>query len=235
MANANLHSEQLAGKKASPSAQNYLDIFEIRDDTLVMKDGTLRSVILVSSMNFMLKSDDEQQAVIQGYMQFLNSFDFPLQIVIQSRKLRIDEYVDRLKMMGKEQTNELLRMQTQDYREFVEELVEIADIMSKRFYVVVPYSPNEKKGKKKQKTFFQRLGNVFSPESVITLREERFQKYREELAKRSGFIQESLQSLGLTTAKLDTQSLIELFYTTYNPDTAPQQDLVGLEQLRIDS
>lgn len=213
--------------------QNYLDIFEIRDDTVVLKDGTLRAGVLVSSMNFMLKSEDEQQAVIQGYMSFLNSFDFPIQIVIQSRKLRIDEYVNRLKSVAKEQTNELLRAQTLDYKEFVEELVDIADIMTKRFYVVVPYSPSEKHGSK-QKSFASRLASVFSPERVITLREERFHHYKEELDKRAGFVQESLQSLGLSTARLDTQSLIELFYTTYNPDTAPQQDLVSVEQLRVE-
>lgn len=229
----NLHSDSMTSGGNPSATQNFLDIFEIKENTVVLKDGTLRAVVLVSSMNFMLKSDDEQQAVIAGYMQFLNSFDFPLQIVIQSRKLRIKEYLEKLKNVAKEQTNELLRMQTLEYREFIGELVDIADIMTKRFFVVVPYAPGEKKGEGRR-TFWQRVSNVLSPERVIVLREERFLKFQEELTKRANFIQEGLQSLGLATARLDTQSLIELFYTTYNPETSPQQDLVPVEQLRVE-
>lgn len=225
-----MHSDQLAGKITQSSTQAYLDILEIKDDLVVLKDGTLRSAILVSSINFALKSEEEQQAVIQGYVQFINSFDFALQIVIQSRKLRIDEYLDRLKQMEKEQTNDLLRIQTAEYREFVTELVDIADIMSKRFYVVVPYEAVQKK----RKNFLTRSRDVLSPGRVIKLREEKFQKYKEELDKRVGFVIESLGSLGLKAVRLDTQSLIELYYTTYNPDTAPQQDLASVNELNIE-
>lgn len=225
-----MHSDQLAGKITQSSTQAYLDILEIKDDLVVLKDGTLRSAILVSSINFALKSEEEQQAVIQGYVQFINSFDFALQIVIQSRKLRIDEYLDRLKQMEKEQTNDLLRIQTAEYREFVTELVDIADIMSKRFYVVVPYEAVQQK----RKNFLTRSRDVLSPGRVIKLREEKFQKYKEELDKRVGFVIESLGSLGLKAVRLDTQSLIELYYTTYNPDTAPQQDLASVNELNIE-
>ncbi len=225
-----MHSDQLANKATTHSTQAYLDILEIKDDLVVLKDGTMRAAALVSSINFALKSEEEQEAVIQGYVQFLNSFDFTMQIVIQSRKLRIDEYLDRLKQMEKEQTNDLLRIQTAEYREFVTELVDIADIMSKRFYIVVPYEAVQKK----RKNFFTRSRDVLSPGRVIKLREEKFQKYREELDKRMGFVIESLGSLGLKAVRLDTQSLMELYYTTYNPDTAPQQDLAPINELNIE-
>ncbi|MFN7088913.1 MAG: hypothetical protein ACK4NX_03830, partial [Candidatus Paceibacteria bacterium] len=107
--------------------------------TVVMKDGTLRAVLLVSSINFALKSEEEQNAIIQAYIQFLNSIDHPLQIVVQSRKLDIDRYLDHLKELEKAHTNELLKMQMADYRQFVQELLEMAEIMTKRFYIVIPY------------------------------------------------------------------------------------------------
>src|SRR5689334_2471294 len=132
--------QKLVRKKTATSTQQYLDILEIRDDAVILKNGTILGVVLVSSINFSLKSDEEQDAVIEAYVQFLNTIDFPLEIVMQSRRLNIDEYLETLKHVEKQQTNELLQMQTREYRQYVAELVQIADIMTKRFYVVVPYS-----------------------------------------------------------------------------------------------
>lgn len=225
-----MHSKKLAGQKPKFSAQHHLDIQEIKDDCLVLKDGTLRATILVSSINFALKSEDEQTAVIQGYTQFLNSFDFPLQIVIQSRKLDIEEYLERLKVVEKEQTNELLRMQTAEYRQYIQELIEIADIMSKRFYMVVPYSPVSDK----EKGFFARFKETISPTTVIHLKQQKFEKYKNELFKRVDYVIDALSSIGLKSVQLDTQSLIELFYNTYNPEVASQEKLVELNKLQIE-
>ncbi|MBI2476818.1 hypothetical protein HYV72_01460, partial [Candidatus Uhrbacteria bacterium] len=116
-----------------PSTQKYLDISQVRDDVAVMKDGTMRAVVLVSSINFALKSEDEQQGVIQAYMQFLNGLESPIQVVIQSRNMNIDEYVSRMRQAERELKNELLRTQMQDYIQFVHDLVEGGEIMSKRF------------------------------------------------------------------------------------------------------
>ena len=110
-------SGKSANNRISVSTQQYLDIAEIKDDTVVMKDGTLRSVLLVSSINFALKSEEEQNAVIDSYVRFLNNLSFTLQIVIQSRELDIDNYIQYLKGKEKEQTNKLLRVQTADYIE----------------------------------------------------------------------------------------------------------------------
>jgi len=129
----------MSGKKPTISTQSFLDIYEIKDNTVVMKDGTLRSVLLVSSINFSLKSEEEQNAIIQAYVQFLNSLSHPMQIVIQSRKLDIDRYLDHLKDLEKQQVNELLKTQMADYRNYINELLEMAEIMTKRFYITVPY------------------------------------------------------------------------------------------------
>lgn len=216
--------------KTSVSTQQFLDILEIKDKTVVLKDGSLRAVLLVSSINFALKSEDEQTAVIQSYTQFLNSLDFPVQIVIQSRKLNIDEYIERLKKIEKQQTNELLKMQTTEYRNYITELVEIADLMSKRFYVVVPYSPKDNKPKK----FMSRLVEAFSPSTVIHLKQQQFEEFRTELFKRVQYVIDGLGSSGLQSAVLDTQSLIALYYNTYNPETYEQEELSSVNKLVLE-
>ena len=225
-----MHSVKLSGQKVGQSTQKYLDIQEIRDNVILLKDGTLRAAIMVSSMNFALKSEDEQTAVIQGYIQFLNSFDFPLQIVIQSRKLNIDEYLARLKQSEKEQTNDLLRIQIAGYRQYIVELIEMAEIMSKRFYVVVPYSPVSNKRKK----FFARLKETLAPTSTVHLKQKKFAKYCVEMTKRIDYVVEGLSSIGLKTTQLDTQSLIELFYNTYNPGVEDTQKLTELQKLQVE-
>lgn len=212
------------------STQRYLDILEIKDDVVVLKDGSVRAVVLVSSINFDLKSEEEQSAVISSYVQFLNSVDFIIQIVVQSRKLNIDAYLERLKEVEKAQTNELLRSQTTEYRQYIEELVQIADIMTKRFYVVVPYSEISGKPKK----FIGRLVDAFSPTNVIHLKQKKFEEFRTELFKRVEFVTDGLASAGLKSVPLDTQSLIELYYNTYNPETSSLEHLVELKKIQVE-
>lgn len=224
--------EQSKAKKIQiASAQRYLNIQEIRDDCIVLRDGSLRAALLVSSINFALKAEEEQEAVIAAYVQFLNSLNFPLQIVIQSRELNIDDYLERLKSIEKEQTNDLLRMQTQEYRQYITELVQLSEIMSKKFYVIVPYSP----GKGGTKKFLVRLQDVISPTSIIHLKQKKFEEYRGELFKRVDYIASGLASVGLKSAVLDTQSLIELFYNTYNPEVSKQEELVDVGKLNIET
>src|SRR5690606_8228933 len=135
-------------KPSRPSTQTHLPIAEIKDGVVILKDGTLRKVLMTSSINFALKSEDEQNALISSYVSFLNSLEFPIQIIVQSRKLQIKPYLAKLAELEKNQPKELLRIQIADYRAFVEELVDIGQIMTKKFYVVVPYDPlsNKKKG-----------------------------------------------------------------------------------------
>jgi len=216
--------------KAAPSTQQYLDILEIRDDAVILKSGTVLAVVLVSSINFSLKSEEEQDAVIAAYTQFLNSIDYPLEIVVQSRRLNIDEYLENLKTIEKQQTNELLQIQIRDYRQFVGELVDIADIMTKRFYVVIPYSPKVDRPAR----FFSRLFDVFQPTATIHLKQKQFEQFRRELFKRVDNTMNALDSAGLKSVILDTQSLIELYYNTYNPETSRQQQLQDVGKMSLE-
>ncbi len=195
-----------------------------------MKDGTLRAVLLVSSINFALKAEEEQQALIQAYMDFLNSFDYPFQIVIQSRKLNMGKYLDGLKVLEKAQQNELLKAQMSSYREYVQELVELGDIMTKRFYVVLPYAP----GESQTKSYWEKFQEVFTPGTVIKLSKKNFDKYKRELDIRLGQVAGSLTGMGLQAVRLDTQSLIELYYNAYNPTSSAGQPLADMNELRAE-
>lgn len=225
-----MKSKKLANKKNKVTTQKYLDIAEIKEDVVVMKDGTLRAVLLVSSINFSLKSEDEQNAIISSYISFLNFLEFPLQIVIQSRKLDIDGYLDRLKKIEKEQTNELLRMQTTEYRQYVSELVEIGDIMTKRFYIVVPYNPISDK----QRSWFNRFLGLFSAAKTVKLNQKSFNKRRYALLQRVSHITTGLASMSLKSVLLDTQGLVELYYNTYNPDVFNTEKLVDINKLQVE-
>lgn len=215
--------------KSIASVQDFLDIAEIKGDTVIMKDSTLRAVLLVTSVNFALKSEDEQEAIISSYISFLNNIDFPLQIIIQSRELDINNYIIQLKQKEKEQTNELLKMQTAEYIQYIEELISMAKIMNKHFYIVVSYNPVSDK----KKNFFASLLEVLRPATLIKMKEERFVKYRFELNRRIDNVIDGLGSMGLNTIQLDTQSLIELFYATYNPRTSKNQKLADVRELRV--
>lgn len=220
---------KLIKNKISTSTQQYLNIAEIKEDTIIMRDGTLRAILLISSINFALKSEEEQNAIVSSYVSFLNNIDFPLQIVIQSRELDINNYVDQLKQREKEQTNELLKMQTAEYIQYIEELISMGKIMSKRFYACIPYNPLSDK----RKNFFSSIWEILRPATLIKMKEKKFLRYRAELNRRVENIMSGLASTGLNAVQLDTQSLIELFYNTYNPTTSKNQKLVDIKDLRV--
>ena len=224
------NKEAVKKKKNIIPAQQHLLIAEIKNDTVVMKDGTLRAVLLVSSINFALKNEDEQNAIVSAYVSFLNSLDHPLQVVMQSRKLQIKPYIEKLSARERQQTNELLRTQIADYRSFVSQLVELGEIMSKQFYVIVPYDPLSNKNK----SFWARLSEVLQPAITVRLKTDRFLKRKHDLDLRIRQVQSGLTSMGLTAVRLDTQSLIELFYSTYNPDIALSEALPPLAQMDVE-
>lgn len=220
---------KLAKNKITTSTQQYLDIAEIRDDLVVMRDGTIRAVLLVSSINFALKSEEEQNAIVSSYVGFLNNISFPVQIVIQSRKLSIEGYVNQLKQKEKEQINELLKMQTKEYIGYIEELVSIGDIMNKSFYICIPYNPLSDK----HRNFFSSITEVFKPTTLVKMKGRRLERYKIEINRRIENIASGLGSAGLNTVQLDTQGLIELFYNVYNPGTGENQELVDIGDLRV--
>lgn len=226
-----MKNTQKSNNKPQNSTQKYLDIASIQQDMVLLNDGTVRAVLLVSSINFDLKSEDEQQAIISAYVGFLNTLNHPLQVVIQSRPLNIDEYLERLKAQEKEHTNELLRMQIADYRQFITELLTLEKIMSKKFFVIVPYSEvgNTKKG------FTKRIGAIFSTAKIVKLSRKKFEEVSKELDQSCNAIQVGLQSLGLNAQRLDTQALVELYYNSYNPDLFQKQPLENINKLNIEA
>jgi hypothetical protein len=206
-------------KNPSSSTQIYLRISEIRDNTLVLKNGGLRSVLRVSSINFNLKSEEEQNAIIYSYQSFLNTLEFPIQIVIRSKKLDIDEYLDKLKKIGEKQTNPLLQTQTYEYIEYIAKLVEYADIMEKDFLVVVPVDPFRAQKPNIVQKFLQNLNAKDSYDSVKR-RHLEFEELRKTLTQRSSSVKIGLENCGLKADELTTKELIELFYNIYNPSVA---------------
>lgn len=215
---------------ATPSTQASIPFSEIRDGIVIMRDGTLRSVILVSSLNFALKSEDEQKGIVQAYVSFLNTLDFELQIVIQSRRLNIEKYLGKLDTIARQQDNELLKKQTRSYRAFIQKLVQDSDIMDKKFFVVIPYSPFSKK----RKNFFTRLQEGLSPASVVRLKQAKFDKFKEELERRLSNVLAGLEGIGLQTQVLDTQALIELYYNTYNPASIQTERLQDIRYMQVE-
>lgn len=211
------------------SAQQFLDIAEIKDDVVILKNGAMRGILMVSSINFALKSSDEQDALIYNYQNFLNSLDFSTQIIILSRQLNIDPYLTSLEEKEKEQSNELLRIQTYEYRQYVKNLVEIANIMSKTFYVAIPYSPLTSKNV----GIINKLFSAFSSDSVSSMKMEDFIKHKTQLTQRVSHIKRGLGALGLRSEMLTTQELIELFYSIYNPDISDKKGLAKVEELDI--
>jgi hypothetical protein len=210
-----LHSNELTKGPAGSSTQKYVDVEEVRDGVMILKNGTLRAVLMVSSINFDLKATEEQDAIIAQYQNFINSLDFPIQILISSRKLNLEPYLDFIKEKESQLTNELLTFQLGEYRNFIKNLTEVSNIMTKYFYLVVPFAPIEnKKG-----GFFENLFNGSSGKKIISNRLDIFNTYKSQLWQRVEHINAGLASTGVKVVPLKTEELIELLYNSYNPTT----------------
>jgi len=224
-----LHHNQLAKKTTTAATQKFLDVAEVKEDTIVLKSGALRSVIAVSSINYDLKSTDEQDAIITQYQNFLNSLDFPLQIIISSRKLDMKHYLEFLESKEKEQPGELLRLQISEYKNFINQLVEVSNIMDKNFYIIVPFSPIENQ----EKGFLSNLLAIFNPKKNIIQKRENFETYKSQLFQRVDHISAGLTGIGLRLAPLGTQELVELLYNSYNPTVFNLSELGSVEELDL--
>ena len=210
-----LHSKNLTAGGPGLSTQKYVDVEEVRDGVVVLKNGSLRAALLVSSINFDLKATEEQDSIISQYQNFLNSLDFPIQIIISSRKLNINPYLDYLKKKEMQLTNELLVLQLGEYRNFIKNLAEVSNIMSKFFYVVVPFHPieNVKTG------IFDKLFGATNSHLAVTKRRELFDTYKNQLWQRLDHISAGLGGTGVKVTPLNTEEIIELLYNSYNPST----------------
>lgn len=225
-----LNSKKLAKQTTTSATQQFLKVSEVKEGVIVLKNGTLRAVLAVSAINYDLKSSSEQEAIIEQYQNFLNSLDFPIQILIVSRKLNMDHYNEFITKKEKEQPNELLRLQISEYRNFINQLVSVSNIMDKDFYIVVPFSPIENK----ESGFFSNLFAMANPQKKIIERQETFETYKNQLFQRIDQISASLSGIGLRITPLQTQELIELLYNSYNPDvfTLTQLSEVGKLDLK---
>ena len=196
------------------STQSFLEIDQIREGLLVLKNQSLRAVMMVSSLNFALKSEEEQSSIISAFQSFLNSLDFSCQIVIQSRKLNITGYLDKIKELEAKQENELLRIQTEEYHDFIQSLVSGGSIMSKSFFVVIPFNLLEAKVVVSPIKLFKSSTNP-SP-----LTEDEFQRCKSQLWQRMEFVALGLRRCGLQAMPLTTPELIELFWSLHHPKEA---------------
>lgn len=204
------------------ATQEYVPIKEVRDGIIVLKDGSLRALVLTSSINFSLKSDDERQAIIYQFQNFLNSLDFSVQIFMQSRKLDIRPYIALLEQREKKQSNDLMKIQTREYIGFIKDFTARTNIMTKHFFIVIPYSPAILRGGKSG----GKLGILggFVPRKKTTpgsaTGEETFEEYRAQLEQRISVVEQGLVQCGIRVVELGTEEIVELFYKIFNPGDA---------------
>ncbi len=222
------------GKKGKlVSTQRYLQFSEVHDDTLVLKNGGLRAVLEVSSMNFNLKSEAEQKAIIHSYQSFLNALNFPVQILVRSRKLDIDHYIADLEARHSKISNPLLQQQMGDYIDYISRLVEYSDIMEKKFFVVVPLNPVRAQKKGIFASFLDYIQPEDSVEKIIKRKRE-FKNLKKELDNRLQTVKTALENCGLGVRQLKTEEIIQLFYQAYNPDKARTQKFHSMADLATD-
>lgn len=219
------------------STQNTLQIAEIRDGIVIMNDGSYRSVVMVKSINFDLMSLQEQEAVEYSYQGFLNSLYFPVQIFLRSQRVDLQPYIEKLDKIRTEHDNMLLALLMEDYITYIDQLSQQTNIMDKKFYVVIPYFPavDVQKALTQSKTFISGLGEMFSKkEQHVTINEAELENAKTELRNRVQAVLAGLLQSGIQGLPLDTQELIELYYDTYNPDTATRQQLKNFDDLNAD-
>lgn len=212
----------------------YMRIAEIHDDVVVLKNGGIRAVLKATALNFNLKSEQEQNALIAGYQSFLNTLDFPVQIIIRSKKMDIDLYIEKLRKLADTQTNPLLRQQTFEYADFIQKLVEYADIMTKEFYVVVPFNPF----RAEKMNFFEKFMSRLRPRdsyAEVKKRHAEFEQLKKDLGQRLNIVKTGLENCGVKNEQLTTQELIELFYNIYNPQVARNEKVKDVSVLNIET
>lgn len=227
MPNTNLTQKN----KSKYSAQQYLDIAEIRDGVVILRDGSFRAILMASSLNFALKSEQEQDAIIFGYQDFINSISFPIQVLVTSRQIDIKPYLKELDQREEAQNSELMKIQLQEYKEYIKELVKVSNVMTKNFYIVIPFSAGQVKEEGGLSRFMKGL-KIRGGLSAYS--QSDFERYKDQLWQRVDQVAGNLRNLGVRLVPMNTQEIIELFYTLYNPDTSRNQRLPYVEDLDIE-
>jgi type IV secretory pathway VirB4 component len=200
-------------------AQQFVPVQEVRDGIVVLKDGSLCTIVLVSSINLSLKSYDEQRATLSQFQNFLNTIDFPIQIVIQSRRYDVRPYILTLENRLREQTEQLLQVQTREYIQFIQTFTDQVNVMRKSFFVVIPYVP----AVLAQKGGIGKLLSFLKKNPVGTNVISDFEEERTQLEERVSVVEQGLTGIGLRLAQLGTQEVIEVLYKTFNPGETSSQ------------
>lgn len=219
------------------STQNSLQIAEIRDGIVIMNDGSFRSVVMVKSINFDLMSQQEQEAVEFSYQGFLNSLFFPIQIFLRSQKVDLRPYIEKLDKIRSEHDNMLLALLMEDYIGYIADLSQQTNIMDKKFYVIIPFFPvvEVQQAITKSKNFLSGVGGLFNKsDQHVVINEADLEAAKTELRNRVQAVLAGLQQSGVQGLPLDTKELIELYYDTYNPDTATRQQLKDFDSTTAD-
>ncbi len=199
----------------SKASQDFVPIKEVRDGIVILKDGSMRAVVMTSSVNFALKSKDEQDAIVFQFQNFLNSLDFTVQIFVQSRKLDIRPYVGLLEERQKEQINDLMRIQIKEYINFIKKFTEDSNIMTKSFFITIPYTPSFISTKDKT--------GIFRKKKDVETKNDSFQENLTQLEQRIAVVEQGLIRTGVRTIRLGTEELIEVFYKLFNPGDVERQ------------
>jgi hypothetical protein len=199
------------------TTQEFVPIKEVRDGLIIMKDGSIRAIVLSSSLNFALKSVDEQEAIIYQFQNFLNSLDFSVQISIQSRELDIRPYLASLEKRYADELNDLLKIQIKEYVQFVKNFTESQNIMSKTFFIVIPFNPTILYNSKKNKGLMGIIPNANNKNKKNEEKNDNFEEYRTQIEQRVSIIQQGLMRCGIRSVSLGTEETIELFYKLFNP------------------
>jgi len=196
--------------KNTKKTQDFISVKEIRDGVIILKDGTMVSLLMTSSLNFALKSSDEQKAILLQFQNFLNSLEYSTQIYIQSKKLDIRQYIAVMENRRKEQINELIKIQTKEYIEFIRNFTENVNIVSKNFFIVISYNP----------PIIQTSGGInklFGKTTDSAKKSTSFEEGRTQLEQRVNVVEQGLSRTGLRLARLGTEETVELLYKIFNP------------------
>lgn len=208
--------------RSAPSTQKFVPIKDVKENVVVLKSGQLCMILLASSINFALKSEDEQRAILAQFQSFLNTLDFSLQIYVQSRRLDIEPYIAQLQERESQQYNDLMRIQLREYIDFIRQFTKEVDVMTKNFFIVIPYTPAILASSK------QGLSKLFGGSSGSSgTSTDTFMEHRSQLEQRVTIVEQGLNRIGVRTAPLANEELIELYYHIFNPrdvtHNAPKQ------------
>lgn len=228
---ANQPAQPNKRSNAPTSAQNSLLFSEMRENMIIMNDGSFRAVIHCQSINFDLMSSREREGIEFSYQNFLNSLYFPVQVLIRSRRVDIGPYIDRLVDIRRSQDNMLLNVLMDDYINFIDVLAQEANIMDKSFYIIVPFYPSGDltEIKKQAKGLFDSFFGGKKEVAVTKIDQVSYEKAKDEIKNRVDSVMSGLFQMGVKSGQLNTRQLGELFYSSYNPDTASREPIGGLD------